>query len=84
MGTLMRMVMGVEDDTMDMWQGLLLYGYGVERRVEPVRREQLGTALKRQIACISMWRWRGMCFACKSTIHMTVAQEHSKRLQRLL
>ena len=36
MGTLMRMVMGLEEDTMDLWQGLLLYDYGVKRRVEPV------------------------------------------------
>ena len=31
----------------DKWQGLLLDDYGVEWRVEPVKREQLGTALKR-------------------------------------
>ena len=40
--------MELEEDTMDLWQGLLLYDYGVKRRVEPVEREQLGAVLKRQ------------------------------------
>ena len=78
----MTMVMGVEEDTTDEWQGLLLCGYGVEWRVEPVRREESGAALKRQIACISMRRRRGMCFAYESTIHTTAAHRHGKGLQR--
>lgn len=41
--TLMRMVMALERMKM-------VYGYGEETRVEPVRREQLGAVLKRHNA----------------------------------